>query len=130
MRRGDVIVFDEYIIGATSTAPVYTPASLNETLGSWDTLAICAVVDQASAAGSLFVALEHSADGRLWLAKNPSALEINALNNAFVTTGQTAMWGYSKGTSPALGQARLKIYFNSSSINAHVRVHVTMRDPR
>ena len=132
MRRGDALVFDEYVMGAVLATPAYTDVQHNEFLGSSDVLSIFAVVDQASATSSLLVGLEHSSDGRLWILKNPTALEIAATNNGW-TAPQTApavMWGYSKGTNPSLGQGRLKIYFANGSVNAHVRIHVTARNPR
>jgi len=127
MRRGDRLVFDEFVV-YTGT-PVYTSAEHNTLLGTGDNLAIFAVVDQASVGGSLIVVLEHSADGRSWIAKNaPTAAEINS-NNTFLATAQKAMWGYVKGVSPTLGEGRLKITFGAA-LNAHLRIHVTTRDPR
>jgi len=131
MMRSDLLVFDEYVFGPVLATPVYTSAIHNLALAAYDSLAIFAVVDQATGSGSLMVNVEHSSDGRFWLLKNPSNLEINGGWNAFVANTPAAMWGYARGgLGPTLGHARLKIYFSAGGINGHVRIHVTMRDPR
>lgn len=118
-------VFDDFVAG---TAPAYTDASWNPTLGGADKLAIMAVADQVSgtSAITLTVAIEHSGDGRNFLSKNAAA-EINA--QTIDSTQTWALNGSDSGVTPSLGFVRLRVQLASASAaQAHVRIHVTGRD--
>jgi hypothetical protein len=133
MRAANLLVLDENL--QTGSSPAHTSDTLSVTLGSFDQLAIMAVVDDVVGGGDGFkVVVEHSADGRTWLPKSRSASEIGGgkptLTNPLINLqggGQTAHFGYDAGSVPSLGLVRLKVDLGSTT-SAHVRVYVTGRN--
>jgi len=129
MRAANVLVFDEYCqSGSNSNPGYYTDQSLNDRLGMFDQLALMAVVDNVSGAGTNFkVSIDHSADGRIWLPKSTSAEIGSSSAISPSATQQEAHFGSDAGTTPSLGHVRLHIDLGSTSA-AHVRVFVTGRN--
>jgi len=129
MRAANVLVFDEVLQSGSNSSPgYYTDQSLNDRLGLFDQLALMAVVDNVSSGGANFkVQIEHSADGRIWLAKSANA-EIGTSPPITLTAStQTAYFGSDNGTTPSLGHVRLHVDLGASSA-AHVRIFVTGRN--
>lgn len=126
MRIESKQVFNEFLLNGKEA---YTNDELNDFLGRYDQISIQAVVDQVGSAGGLLtVQIEHSADGRNFVNKGSAAIVgpgtgpgLGGLT-AFVTNVLT---GVDQGLLPSLGFVRLKI---GSDVDAHVKVHVTMRD--
>jgi len=117
-----MLVFDEELSG---TGPYSTSHELSESLGRYDQLSIQAVVDKVSAAGATLSAqIQHAADGRSFVNKNTSP-ELVTPPLAVATTNIAS--GGDPSLAPTLGYVRLAISL-SASINAHVKVYVTMRD--
>ena len=116
-----MLVFDEEIYG---TNPVFTSDEHSEHLGRCDQLSLQAVIDKVSAAGSIAVQIQHSADGRHFVPKNGSP-EVSST----LTVGQTNVFsGGDMSTAPTLGYVRLSISLSGASFSAHVKVYATMRD--
>src|SRR4051794_27936025 len=105
MRFFSKMVFDEVVTGAG--IDVFTSSDLNEELGTYDSLAVQAVVDRASGAGQITVAIQHSGDGEIWTDKN-SPPEISAA--AFVAGSVTflGLAGGDGGFFPSLQFVRLR----------------------
>jgi hypothetical protein len=119
MRHFNATVFDEFI--STPNTTVYTSADFNARLAQCDQIAIHAVCDNYVAVSpTITVTLEHSADGRNWVAKTLST----PLSGVVVAAGN---FGAEQGMSPTLGFARLGV---SCSAVMHVKIHVTARDSR
>jgi hypothetical protein len=126
MRRFTTTVFEDFVVGATSTSPVYTATDFNKTLGSVDRLAFQVVADQVSGTTPTFtLQIEHSGDGRNWLSKAGTP-EVNA--QGLSTSAASVFIAYDAGTTPSLGFIRFKIFLAGTSPVAHVKVHVTGRD--
>jgi hypothetical protein len=121
MRRGNLLVFDEYV---SNTATLTTNQELNAVLGQYDQLAIFAVVDNFASSGTLTVGLWHSGDGRNWVQKSTpiSAATFSTAVPALVGTDPVGPGA----STPSLGLVQLVI---GVSVAAHVRIHVTTRDP-
>ena len=134
MRRPNIVVFDEFLPQGTSTsAPVFTSAELNAKLGTFDQLAIMVAIDNVSGTvGGFELFIEHSADGRNFLAlktnsTNPTGsgdISISSLS----TSATNVKWGSHNGDSPLLNYVRFRMYFSNGTTAAHVRVFVTQRD--
>ena len=117
-----MLVFDEQIAG---TGPFYTSQELGERLGRYDQLSFQAVVDQVSVGGStLWVQLQHSADGRSFVNKNNSP---ELTTNPLSAGATNVAGGGDPSSAPTLGYVRLAISL-SASISVHVKIYVTMRD--
>lgn len=131
MRHKNWLVFDEYLQSGNS--PGSTSQDLNLPLGTYDQLAIQAVVDNVSGGGSGFaVQIYHSSDGRNWLPKNmPGGISTPEIGGTLpvvlATNAQNSYFGYDAGTIPSLAMVQLRVYLGASS-GAHVRVYVTGRD--
>ena len=133
MRRANFVAFDEFLPqGTSASTPVFTSAELNAKLAQFDQLAIMVAIDNVSAAASFDLFIEHSADGRHFLAlktnssapTGPGDIDIATL----ATNATNVKWGYHNGDAPLLNYVRFRMYFGSSSTAAHVRVFVTQRD--
>lgn len=129
MRVANIIVFDEAL--TSSVAVVFTADPLHKQLGSFDQLAIMAVVDNVGSPGGAFkIQVFHSADGRLWLPKSgvDGNAELGGIAGYTLSSGsQRGYFGADHGTTPSLGLIRLKVDLGTSA-RAHVRVHVTGRN--
>jgi hypothetical protein len=130
MRAANVLVFDEYLQASTgSPTPVYTDQALNDRLGSFDMLALMAVVDDVSGSGNINIYVQHSADGRNWVSKVVSGgTDVPQITVSSLSAGQNSYPGYDDGSMPSLAFVRLRTDFSTStSAAAHVRVYVTGR---
>jgi hypothetical protein len=133
MRRRNELIFDE-LTGATSAAPAYTSDKFSLMLGEFDQLAIHVVIDKlsASVASNFELFIEHSADGRTWLAKNAPATPGDVQIAVALVNTTYFGWGSDPGSlvaipTPFLGHVRLRMYF-TVAVTAHVKVYVTQRD--
>lgn len=127
MRQFNATIFEDFVVGATSSTPVYTAADLNKKLGWTDKLTIQVVADQVSGTSPTFsLQIEHSGDGRNWLPKVLSAPEINAV--ALSSASSSVFVTSDAGNIPSLGFVRFKIFLGGTSPVAHVKVHVTGRN--
>jgi len=124
MRRGNPLVFDEYLVTGTT---VITNQELNALLAQYDQLSVFAVVDNPGGAGTLTVALFHSGDGRNWVQKATNLIGAGGATGAFAAGATTALTGVDNGVLPTLAFAQLQV--SVATYNAHVRIHVTTRDP-
>jgi hypothetical protein len=127
MRQAQWLVFDEYVVG--STTPSMTNQDLNSKLGTYDQLAIQAVVDNVTAVTAIKVQIMHSADGRVWMAKNATGGQGAGTAEIVVgapSAGQTTYFGSDPGTTPTLAFVQLAVTVTGTG--AHVRVYVTARD--
>jgi hypothetical protein len=126
------IAFDDFLHSSGATAKALSDAALNNLLGSFDQLAIEAVVDQVTAAigpVSLKVQIAHSGDGVHWIPKR--VIPEVSVPSTLSLTGPTYMdIGYDDGTTPTLGLVRLELELAAAAgpIGAHVRIHVTAND--
>lgn len=114
-------VFNDYVMGVGTNA--FTSCAFDALLASADELSLQVVVDDVDTAGRLFVAIEHSSDGRNWSA-------LNTLNEVTLTTSTgTAAAGFGgSGTTNVLGRfARLRVW-TAVCARAHVRVWAVGRD--
>jgi hypothetical protein len=139
MRHANWLVFDDYVQPAGSV--VFTSQDLNSKLGTYDQLAIQAVVDNVAGGGAGFkVQIFHSSDGRNWLAKNATGVPLVAGpaelggSSGFTlsTSGVNNFHGFDPvpggtGVIPGLALVQLGISLGVST-GAHVRIHVTARD--
>jgi hypothetical protein len=137
-------IFDEFVpVGSTSAASTFTSVSYHETLASDDALQLTVRIDdvlQPTAASALCVFVETSCDGRRWLQRadqtntfDSSDAELMIPIGTSTASGQTS-WsdsckGVSRATSttteamgPLLAFARLRIFFTTDDVGAHVRV--------
>jgi hypothetical protein len=126
MRKQNTLVFDD-LVYATSADVVWTDAKFNDVLGRFDQTSIIAVVDNVSGTNpTLTVQIEHSGDGRNWVAKNGTA-EISAKTITASTT--TTLAGNDAGTTPSAAFVRLTVYLGgTASPQAHVKIYVCNRD--
>jgi hypothetical protein len=120
----NIKAFDDYF---TNAGAVYTSAELNNLLAKPDKLALMAVTDQVFGVTALTVQIEHSADGRNWVAKNGTAEIPSTLIS---TTATTVLTGSDSGSSPSLGFVRLKLMLpiGGPGTATHVKLYVTGRD--
>jgi hypothetical protein len=134
MRRQTVTVFDDFIVSATSAAPVFTPDRMNEVLGKYDHLAFQAIVENivGPTGGTFDALLEHSNDGRSWLSKRAGAtdgeLHLTSLTNS---AGPNVGWASVPNLldfQPFLTFVRLRLWFSSASFGAKVKIVATFRD--
>lgn len=125
MRAFNQLVFDAVIQGTTVT---YTDPSFNTLIGSADTLAIEAIVDQVSGTSpTLTVDLQHSGDNRNFVSKLTGASAVIpalTLSTSAITT--------TLGTEPSspnvlLGYVRLALTLGGTTPSAHIRIYVTGR---
>lgn len=130
--RADLLVFDDFIASGTSGGVyVYTPDTLNDTLGIYDVIAFQAILDKVSASGGFKLYLQHSADNRNFVFSNglttpPVAAEISftSLSTTSVNLGMAAY----PGTYPLLGKVRFALQFGDATTSAHVKLFVIQRD--
>src|SRR3989442_1438140 len=71
MRQHITVVFDEFI--PSGAGVVYTSQEFNRLLGQHDQISVKCVIDNVSASGAFDLWIEHSSDGRTWLARNDTA---------------------------------------------------------
>jgi len=138
MRRGNYIVFDDYIPAGTDTSnPVFSSTELNARNGQCDQLAFQVCIDNVSGAtvGGFDLYMEHSADGRHFVVSKsgvanppPSGKGDISITSALSTTTANVAWGANDGSMPFLGQVRFRLFFTNKQTAAHVRVYVTQRD--
>lgn len=122
MIRHHALVFDDYISGST---PVYTGVPHMRALAGGDQIGLHAVLDNAGAACSVTVAIEHSTDGMNWSQKNTTA-EISAV--AVSTSSVTSVYGGE--TFPALQSlefVRLQITITNGR-GVHLKLYASVRD--
>ena len=71
--------------------------------------------------------VEHSGDGRNWVAKQ-TVPEVGGSGGAAILAGQVSTaYGYDNGTLPSLPFVRLKVRLTTTT-SAHVKVYATGRD--
>lgn len=129
MRHAQWLVFDEYLV-ASSTAVATTNQDLNSKLGMYDQLAIQAVVDNVTPTPTAFkVQILHSADGRVWMPKNGTAVLPGGTGEVtgVPVPGQNTYFGFDPGTTPTLAFVQLSLSLTGTG-GAHVRLYVTARD--
>lgn len=118
----NAMVFSDFVQPGGTT--FYTTADVQEALGDYDQLAIQAVIDNVDVNGTFTCAVQHSADGENWAAKNTTP-EISA---KAITAGQvTNLVGVDTGASPTLGRVRLAMSI-ATSTQAHVKLYATLRN--
>lgn len=124
MRKFAMLVFDEFVPNATQ---VFTPATLNDRLGSVDHLGIQVIADNVSGTSpTVTVQIQHSTDQRNWLGKNGTA-EINA--SAISAAQTTQLQGFDASpNNVTFGFVRLAITLGGTSPAAHLKIYVTGRD--
>jgi hypothetical protein len=124
MRKYMKTVLNDFVVGTTA---VYTDTSYNDALGSVDKIALHVVIDQVSGTSpTLTLALEHSCDGRNWVAKNISGADISG--QALLATATNSFFASDAGTVPFMGFVRIRVALGGTSPVAHVKVHLTGRD--
>jgi hypothetical protein len=125
-------VFDDYVAtsstGANATVTAYTSDDLSEKIGFYDQLSIQVVVDDTAvgtAPASLTVQIQHSANGRNYVAKNASP-EVSSPTQLNIGQPTYMAFGFDAGNTPSLAFVRLAIVLTSSvgPVRAHVRVTV------
>ncbi len=121
MRKLHQQVFDDFVVSGTT---VYTRADLNDILGQVDQLALQAIVDQVTTAGTATVQIQMSSDQINWSNKNGTA-EINAGTISTNTTNK--LTGSDAGATPSLGYVRLAISI-ATSAQAHFKIWATGRN--
>jgi hypothetical protein len=121
MRKFNALVFDEVIVGATT---VFTSAALNDRLGMYDKLTLCAVADAISGtAPTLSCQIEQSSDQRNWLAKNGTA-EIQS----FTVNTTTMKVGGDTSSTGSIGFVRINMTTGGTNPVIHVKLYVVARD--
>ena len=118
MNKYTKVVFDDWVYG---TAAVYTSAGLNEFLSRCNSMALQAIVDQATGtAPTLTVTKETACDERNFVTAttffSAQAL-VAASTNVFVGSGGDR----------AAGSTRLNITLGGTTPVAHVKLIVTKR---
>lgn len=121
MRRSNMLVFDEYLSASTTLT---TNQELNGPLAQYDQMGVFVIVDN-TVGGTLTVGLFHSGDGRNWPQKGSNLIGTGGLSGSF-GAGTTPLVAYDNGTTPSLALVQLQI---TTTVAAHVRIHVTFRDP-
>lgn len=124
MLREHLLVFDEQLPTQSS---YFSKADFYKALGQYDQIALHAIVDNPTGAtnGTITVVLEHSCDGRNFIAKNATA-EINAAAIAFNSQSDAA--GGDGGALPTLEYGRLNVKLAGGVTAARVRIWATLRD--
>ena len=124
MRSFHVLAFDDVVQG---TSAVYTVPGLDSTLGSVESLSICAVASQAGGTSpTLTVQVEQGPDERRWENRNATA-EINGVSLATTAENvETANDGDPTGAT-RLAFARLRIQLGGTDPQAHLKIWVTGR---
>ena len=124
MRKYMKTVLNDFVVGTTV---VYTDTGNNDSLGSADKIAMHVVIDQVSGTSpTLTLALEHSCDGRNWVAKNVAGADIIGQTLSASTTN--SFFASDAGTTPFMGFVRIRVALGGTSPVAHVKVHLTGRD--
>lgn len=119
MRVFNLDVFDEGISGTSTTW--YTPARLNDKLGTADVFAIMAYVTTVSGTSpTLTVQTQHSADGQNWLSVGSAEISTGI-------AGNTVYYGQDNYTPVHLAFVRLKINLGGTSPQCRLKLSVTGR---
>src|SRR5262249_47086027 len=123
MLASSFIAFDEIVAGTVATCTAY---QIGDTLGRFDRLAFLVLADTVSGTSpTLTVAIEHSGDGRNFVAKNGTP-EVNGV--ALSARQTNVVVGADTGATRSQGFVRLRVQLGGSSPQAHVRIMVTIRD--
>lgn len=132
--RTDLLVFDDYIASGTyGGVYVYTPDTLNDSLGIYDVIACEAILDKVtvSASGRFKLYLQHSADNRNFVFSNglitPPVVPEISLTSLSTTSINIGIAAY-PGTYPLLGRVRFALQFGEATTSAHVKLFVIQRD--
>jgi hypothetical protein len=120
MLKDHFLAFDAHL--RTTAESFYTSDKFIERLSRCDQMAIFAVVDQQTSAGSIEVQIEHSGDSISWVSKATSP----EVSGSVAATGIVPAWGYDTGETPTLNFARLRI--KVTGMHANVKVWVASRD--
>lgn len=131
MRRSNFTAFNEFLpLGTTSTTPAYTSAELNNKLAHFDQLALQVIIDNVSgtSVGTFDLFVEHSADGRNFVALTTGATGDVHTATSLSTTSVNLAYGKIDGTTPLLGYVRFRMQFSNTTTAAHVHVLTTQRD--
>ena len=131
MRQAQWLVFDEYVAASVTAM---TNQDYNSKLGTYDQLALQAVVDNVTLSPTSFkVTIMHSADGRTWMAKSaPGGTgtitpEIGGTSGYTPGAGQSTYFGSDAGTVPTLASVQLTVSLSGTG-GAHVRIYAIARD--
>lgn len=125
--------------GSTPALTIYTGAQHNAALGRHSTIGLHAIVDNVGGTtiGALQCWIEESCDGRSWIARNGSTVDLRVpASGALVTTAsnQNAMadacQGATLASGPLLGFVRIRMYFTNNTTSAHVKLYCTQHDGR
>jgi hypothetical protein len=137
-RRANLLVFDDYVaLGTTSSNPVYTSATYQQTLALFDQIAVQVVLDNVTRAGGaagFSLNIQTSADGLNFANLNPTGTpEVSfAASPGLSTTSTNVAAGSYPGTvsngGSLLAYVRFAIQFTETTTGAHVKIYVTQRD--
>jgi hypothetical protein len=126
MRHANYCVMDEFLPGASSSAPAYTSTKYQKRLAHFDTLVLQVVIDNFTGIDTFKLQIEHSADGRSfspWNTVGPDIATSVTPGSAVLVASVPA----AAQTQPLLGFVRFSMYF-VGAMAAHVRIYVTQRD--
>lgn len=124
MRSFHTLAFDDVVEG---TSAVYSAPSLDSTLGSVESLSICAVASQAGGTSpTLTVQVEQGPDERRWENRNTTA-EIDGVSLSKTAENvETANDGDPAGAT-RLAFVRLRIQLGGTNPQARLKIWVTGR---
>src|SRR5262245_62673095 len=106
MHRFTATIFNDHVL-ALKTHPAYSDERWAQRLGTFDQLAVAAVVDHPDTPGGVLnVLLEHSADGRVWDEKTHTP----CVSGTVLNGAQTQLSGGDTSGLPNLAFVRLKFY--------------------
>ena len=127
MRKNNLLVFDDFILGVTSSFAVYTKDELSAPLGAYDIVAVQLVVDTpVAAAATLVVNQQHSADAKNWLQKGSTP--IVSLDLTTAPPPPFSAMGADVTGVPSLAFVRFELYFTAGTPKVRVRLYATLRD--
>jgi hypothetical protein len=156
MRKDTLTLFDEYVpssAGGYATS-FFSALEQNDALGQFNALELYVKVDNVpltAATGNLLVFVEHSCDGRRWICRGDgtqtgdSTVFTSAIADmvVFVDAGsQVCAGSFSDAcrgqslvpylgtaiTGPLLTYVRLRMFFDTTGVEGHVRVDAARRD--
>ena len=128
LGRLTTVAYDDVVHSSSNVARAVSYPNLDSLIGAFDQVAVEVSVDQVGARvgpASLDVHLAHSANGLLWVLKDPRPL---TSAEVLSFTGKTYLdIGYDDGTKPSLGLVRLELTLRAVTgpLRARVRVNVT-----
>ena len=118
MLTFNVLAIDEVLPGGITT---YSPAQLNELLGTSDRHTIVVVAAPIASAPRIQVTLEHSNDGRNWLPRSSAEIPLTTM------TYGTAVAGGHDGSIKMGAFVRLKVETSADTGALDVKVYVAGR---